>query len=175
MVNIEPAKLKTAAFCGLFCEACGLYLATRENGERLAKVAERYKMPPEQVKCEGCRSQKLSPYCATCKMKTCASEKNINFCSECAQYPCQLVHDFRSQPNTAHRLEIESSLQRIKETGYTAWYDEMTEHYSCKMCGTMNCAYDTACRKCGNSPANTYVEQHGQEIKRILSQPQKKD
>lgn len=173
MVSIESDKQKTAAYCGLFCEACGLYLATKENGEKLAKIAERYKMTPEQVKCDGCRSQKLSPYCATCKMKTCASQKNINFCSECGEYPCQLVFDFRSQPNVAHRLEIENSLQRILEIGYTAWYSEMVQHYSCNQCGTINSAYDTFCRNCKNTPANTYVELHDEEIKKILSQSQK--
>jgi hypothetical protein len=175
MAFTDSNKLKTAAFCGLFCEACGLYLATKENGEKLSKIAERFKLPPEQVKCEGCRSDKLSPYCSTCKMKECASRKKINFCSECEEYPCQLVLDFRSQPNVAHRLEIENSLQRIKEIGYTAWYEEMVQHYSCKQCGAINCAYDAYCRNCANTPANAYVELHSEEIKKILSSSQKKD
>ncbi len=168
---MNEKHLKTAAICGLFCEACGLYIASHEDEKKLAKIAERYKMSPEEVRCEGCRSQKLGPYCRTCKMKACAVQKNINFCSECDQYPCQDVKDFQAQPQVAHRLEVFESLKRIKETGYDKWYDEMINYYSCNKCSTINSAYDINCRNCGTTPGNTYIEKHLQEIKKIMSTP----
>lgn len=162
-------RLKTAAICGLFCEGCGLYIASNEDEKRLAKIAERYKLPPEQVRCEGCRSQTLSPYCRTCKMKDCAVEKKVNFCFECNEYPCQIVKDFQAQAQVAHRMEVFESLNSIKENGYDAWYDQMRKYYSCDKCNTINSAYDITCRKCGNIPGNSYVKNHLDEIKKIVA------
>lgn len=169
MKTIDQKKITTAAVCGLFCEGCGLYIASQEDEKRLEKIGERYKMSPEEVRCEGCGSQKLGPYCRTCKMKPCAKNKGVNFCSECDEFPCQLINDFQSQPQVAHRIELFESLKRIKDVGYDAWYEEMIKHYSCKQCSTINSAYDIACRKCGNTPGNTYVERHLDEIKRIVA------
>lgn len=41
---------------------------------------------------------------------------------------------------------------------------EMLEHYACPQCGTINSAYDMACRKCGNTPSCNYVEANREEI-----------
>jgi uncharacterized OB-fold protein len=63
-----------------------------------------------------------------------------------------------------HRIELWRSQARIREVGYEQWYAEMIEHYSCKKCGTLNSAYDMACRKCGSTPSCSYVSLHKEEI-----------
>jgi uncharacterized OB-fold protein len=63
-----------------------------------------------------------------------------------------------------HRIELRQSLERIREVGYEKWYAEMTGHFSCPACGTINSAYDAACWKCGATPSCNYVKLHGEEI-----------
>ena len=61
-----------AAVCGLYCEACTLYIATKEDPKRLKALAARFQLTEEEVRCNGCRSDKKGPYCRICKMAACA-------------------------------------------------------------------------------------------------------
>jgi ribosomal protein L40E len=91
----------------------------------------------------------------------------VEFCGECAEYPCQDLKAFQSE--MPHRIELWKSQERIREVGYEKWYAEMTEHYSCKKCRTLNSAYDLRCRKCGEEPGCEYVRLHKDEILRHLA------
>ena len=75
---------KLAAVCGLYCEACTLFIATKEDPARLKGLAARFQLSEEAIKCYGCRSAKRGPYCEKCKMFACAAERGIDFCIECA-------------------------------------------------------------------------------------------
>ncbi len=157
----RPDKKHTAA-CGLFCPACSLFIGTKEDPQRLEMLAKVFGVTSEQVRCEGCRSNVLSPYCRTCKMVKCCAEKGIEFCGECVEYPCAELKNF--QEAMPHRIELWEALARIKAVGYANWYMEMIEHYSCQSCGTINSAYDFKCRKCGAEPSCEYVKLHREEI-----------
>jgi hypothetical protein len=151
----QPDKSK-AAVCGLFCTSCTFLISTAEDPVRLSRLAQAIKQPEEAIRCEGCRSQVRTFYCKTCKMYACAEEKGIDFCVECSEYPCQEIKTFQSV--MPHRLELWQSQDRIKEVGWEQWYTEMSEHYSCSKCGTINSAYDKVCRKCGAEPSCEYVK-----------------
>ncbi|MDM8536319.1 DUF3795 domain-containing protein [Desulfobacterales bacterium HSG17] len=157
---------KLAAVCGLYCEACTLFIATKEDPERLKGLAARFQLSEEAVKCYGCRSDKRGPYCQKCKMFTCAAEKGIDFCSECNDYPCNDLKQFQSE--RPHRIELWDDLERIKATGYQDWLKEIREHYTCSQCSTINSAYDLKCRKCDEEPGCGYVEKHKQAIEQVL-------
>ncbi|MDD4238233.1 MAG: DUF3795 domain-containing protein [Desulfotomaculaceae bacterium] len=160
--TVKPDK-RLAAVCGLFCPACGLYIGTKEDPEKLKGIAERTQQPLEKVTCYGCRSDKRSFYCEhLCTMYKCAAEKGIDFCGACNEYPCESLKEF--QAAMPHRIELWQAQERIKEAGYEQWYMEMLEHYSCPTCGTINSAYDMACWKCGATPGNAYVSKHKDEI-----------
>ena len=156
-----------AAVCGLFCTSCSIYIGTKEDPERLERMAETFNIPVKDMECEGCRSDKRIGYCANCKMFKCASEKRIEFCGECDEYPCEDIKQFQSV--LPHRVELWKSQKRIQEAGPERWYAEMLDHYACPECGVINSAYDMACRKCGTAPGCEYVEVNHEEImKRML-------
>ena len=94
----KDALPETAAVCGLYCEACSLFIASHEDPERLKRLAAMYGMTPEQISCDGCRSDKLGPYCVTCRMKPCAEEHGVSFCRGQRQlhFP---VDDNNTSPN----------------------------------------------------------------------------
>jgi hypothetical protein len=159
---------RLAAVCGLFCPACTVFIGSKEDSERLKVIAERIQRPVEELKCNGCRSQKRCYYCeSNCKMAKCAAERGIDFCGACAEYPCEELKVF--QAAMPHRIELWKSQERIKEAGYEKWYAEMIEHYSCPTCRTLNSTYDIACRKCGTTPSCHYVALHKDEILRHLA------
>jgi hypothetical protein len=158
-----------AAVCGLYCGACQVYIATTEDPARLARLAARLQMREEALACHGCRSDKRWPLCASCAMFGCAARRGIEFCSQCSDYPCNDLQRF--QAAMPHRLELWSDLDRIKAVGYEAWCGEVVGRYACGQCGTINSAYDPACRSCRAVPSCAYVADHRQELEAFMRSP----
>ena len=149
----------TAAFCGLFCGSCGIYIATiRNDGKELERIAQMMKTGIEEIPCRGCRSDVLSPHCRMCGFKSCAKTRNLNNCEECGEFPCDALRDFQKQ--LPHRTELFESAQYRNEHGIDQWLEKMREDYSCEKCGEINSPYYTACRKCGNDPANPFIRRN---------------
>ena len=74
------------AYCGLDCEKCEAYLATRENNDTLrAEVAEKWSrqynadIKPEQVNCSGCRSEGIKFYFTEtiCPIRKCNIDSTV--------------------------------------------------------------------------------------------------
>jgi hypothetical protein len=155
------------AVCGLFCEACSIYIASREDPDRLALIAAGFGQAREETYCEGCRAGRRALYCRSCKMFACAAEQGLAFCGECSRYPCTEIEAFaREYP---HRAHVHEDLRRIRDVGPEAWIEEARRRYACPTCGTINSAYDLSCRRCGREPANAFVEEHREAIVRRLS------
>lgn len=169
--SLEPQK-ELAAVCGLFCPGCSLYIATREDRERLQRLARQFQLSEEEIKCFGCHSQKRGPYCQSCKMVACAEQKGIGFCSECGEFPCEELKAF--QTAMPHRAELWNSLARIKEAGYPQWFAETLADYSCPQCRTINSAYDLKCRQCGVEPSCAFISRNKPAVLQYLAQQQKK-
>jgi predicted RNA-binding Zn-ribbon protein involved in translation (DUF1610 family) len=157
---------KLAAVCGLFCKSCSIYIGSTEDPEKLKPIAAAMGKQPEEIRCEGCRSDVRFFYCQTCTLYKCAASKGIDFCGSCESYPCEDLKEF--QKAMPHRIELWESQKRIKEAGPETWYSEMIKKYSCPNCGTINSTYDSKCRKCGTSPSCAYVGEHKEEISRQL-------
>ena len=164
---------QSAAYCGLFCESCSLYVATQEEPERLVQLAKRYGKTVDEVHCNGCRSDVLSFYCGTCKIKTCIRAKGLDFCVECNEYPCAMLTEF--QALMPHRAELFDSLAYIKENGYDCWREKMKKDYSCEECGTINPTYDMKCRKCGHTPPNPFTERNMARIMETVDRYKKRE
>lgn len=155
-----------AAVCGLYCEACTLFIATKEDPARLKGLAARFHLSEEAVKCYGCRSDKRGPYCEKCKMFSCAVERGIDFCIECDEYPCSDLKKFQSE--RPHRAELWDDLKEIKAMGYKHWLKKIRANYACPQCQTINSAYDLKCRKCNQEPSCDYVAKHKLLIEHTL-------
>jgi len=165
--NVQDKK-RLSAVCGLFCPSCSVFIGTTEDPQRLEAIAERHQQLSEDWTCEGCRSEKRSYYCEHhCHMVPCATEKGLEFCGECDEYPCDDLQTFQAE--RPHRIELWDAQERIAKVGYSQWFEEMREHYSCPHCHTINSAYDIACRTCGAEPSCRYVQLHIDAIETYLS------
>lgn len=159
-------SISTAAYCGLYCDSCSLYIGTTQDPQRLQQLSAKFNKPIEEMKCMGCRSDTLSFSCKNCEMKACIKQKNLTFCSECSEYPCQILIKFQSE--MPHRLELFESLDYIKENGIDKWFEKMNSDYSCSQCGSINSPYEFNCRKCGFTPSSDYVKRNRQTIMETL-------
>jgi hypothetical protein len=113
---------KMIAVCGLDCNECGAFLATKENDDqKRAKVAQEWsklfkvEISPEDINCDGCQSDegRLFNYCNVCEIRKCGKEKGIMNCGYCDVYPCgKLNFIFNKAPDAKKRLdEINSSFR----------------------------------------------------------------
>jgi len=64
--------------CGLYCGACSIYRAYKDNGEYLKRIATRFKCSPEKVRCEGCQILTPEFWGNDCKIVQCSGLGNMN-------------------------------------------------------------------------------------------------
>lgn len=95
-------KEKHIAMCGLDCNSCPAFIATKNNNNSLRKKTAkewtiRYSgkdTPPikqEDINCVGCLSEKglLYKNCSRCEIRKCGLVKGIKNCNECKDYKCE--------------------------------------------------------------------------------------
>jgi hypothetical protein len=102
-------------YCGLDCEQCEAFIATRNNDDALRiKVAEEwarlYNAPikPEHINCTGCQSAGVKTYYCDqmCETRKCATKKSVGTCADCSDYPCSVLNKIlQTAPQAKTRLE----------------------------------------------------------------------
>jgi hypothetical protein len=127
--------------CGLYCGTCPRYLAYQENDvEQLNEISRETGVPIEEIRCDGCLSDNVSPTCLECRhgFRQCAGEKNVTWCFECDDFPCQRLHDFRDVHvvnGISHHIHVIEDLQYMKNHGVEQWVAEQERTGSCPKCG----------------------------------------
>ncbi len=169
MNNENLTNINLVSACGLYCGACGIYIATQENDtDKILHYAMVLNQSYDDTLCDGCSSNRKSEHCSKlCNFIDCKQKKEVNFCTDCNEFPCQALQEFKSK--MPHRGEIIDSLNRMKEIGIEKWITEMKDYFSCSQCNTVNSAYHVACRKCGYKPSCKFVSLHKEAIEQYLS------
>ncbi|MBN1498308.1 MAG: DUF3795 domain-containing protein [Spirochaetes bacterium] len=138
-----------AAPCGLYCGACGVYIATQENNEKLReKFAGAFGVTPAQAHCAGCLSddpESIFLYCRVCPIKSCTKEKKIEGCFQCDEFPCAKIEAF---PIAEGKKVILRSVPRWREIGTERWLAEEAARYSCPSCHVSLYRGARFCRNC---------------------------
>ena len=104
------------AYCGLLCNECGAFIATKNNdNEKRAEVAQMWSkqyntnMKQEDINCDGCTSNDdgcLFNHCKVCEIRKCGKEKNILNCAYCDEYACEKLEEyFQILPDAKQRLD----------------------------------------------------------------------
>jgi len=109
------------SYCGLLCQCCPIYLATRETDiskkqemifEIIRACKEHYgiEYKYEDINdCDGCISDtgRLFIGCNNCKVRKCAVQKGVENCAHCDEYVCNdLAELFKSEPGSKKRLDM---------------------------------------------------------------------
>ncbi len=108
------------AYCGLTCQTCPIYLATRERNKekqlrRRTEIVEfcrehygiHYELK-DVTDCDGCRTKngRLFPACRTCVIRACARKKGVETCAHCPDYACkELLAFFEKDIEAKTRLD----------------------------------------------------------------------
>ena len=103
------------SYCGIDCEVCEAYIATRTRNQQLKqRVARKWtefygrNIGVEEVDCRGCRSGGANGiFCRTlCQVKPCCAKQRLENCGECPAFPCEKLEAILAHfPEARHRLE----------------------------------------------------------------------
>lgn len=129
---------KLVGRCGLYCGACGIYRAYKDNGEYLKRIADYFKCPPEKVRCEGCQALTAECWGTGCKMVQCLNAKGYQFCYECPEYEkrsCEQYEKFSKNYLEEDGVDLRANLARIRAGDTDAWLKESEAKYKCRQCG----------------------------------------
>ncbi len=123
--------------CGIYCGSCGLYRAYKDRGEYLKQISEKWEMPIEKIRCEGCRA--LTPRCAgsRCRIVKCLNAKSLEYCFECPDYEkrsCEKFEELAKRWSTDD-VDLRANLKRIKVGDVEAWLAECSNRFQCPACG----------------------------------------
>lgn len=139
--------------CGLYCGACGIYRAYKDNGRLLKGLAERFKCPPEKVRCEGCMALTPDSWGYECEIVKCLRGKSLDFCYQCAEYRNDSCEKFRNlaQGYLENAVDLRANLARIENGETEEWLRESEEKFKCPACRKPVPVYGTGgkCHQCG--------------------------
>jgi hypothetical protein len=144
--------------CGLYCGACGIYIAGRDGNEKFrAVMGNLYGTKPEETACLGCMQsdppKQLYGFCTTCKVRDCVRSKGYYSCHQCQEWPCGLIQDF---PLATGRRVMQRAIpiwrSKVAEhgdkEGSVEWARSECERYHCKSCGSPLFRGAQRCRAC---------------------------
>ncbi len=132
-------------YCGVFCGACPVMLATKAG-----------KLEGD-MSCYGCKSEKPTGFCKTCRIKACAISKGFEFCIECGKITtCDLMQKFITDKQYPYGLCVLKNLKIIQTTGLVNWLEMQVKRWRCEHCGEPHSWYQETCSKCGFT-VNNYL------------------
>jgi hypothetical protein len=144
--------------CGLYCGACGVYIATRNKNQKFKEVmGNLYGTKPEETECLGCMQpdppEKLYGYCRMCTIRDCVKAKGFYSCHQCPDWPCDMIKNFGLA--TGKRVMMQTiPVWREKvdelgdENGSVEWARSVCERYHCPSCGNPLFRGAQRCRMC---------------------------
>ncbi|MDQ5987145.1 MAG: hypothetical protein CSYNP_02882 [Syntrophus sp. SKADARSKE-3] len=149
--------------CGLYCGACGVYIATRDKNEKFRSVmGNLYGTKPEDTACLGCMQpdppRLLYSYCSSCELRSCIKSKGFYSCHQCDQWPCTLVENF-GYATGIRVMKRAIPIWRAKvaeygdEQGSVEWARAECKRYHCPSCGAPLFRGAKTCRACKTSVA----------------------
>jgi len=125
-----------AGRCGLYCGACTIFRADRDDGDFLTRVASYFKCPPEKVTCKGCQALTPDSWGYDCKIVQCLRSKGHDFCYQCSQYDAHACEKFEdlAKRYLEDNIDVRTNLERIKAGKTVEWLKESQDRFKCPHC-----------------------------------------
>jgi len=151
---MKPPLEHQAGICGIYCGNCPNYLAFRiDDAEMIRKLSQDKGMPEEEIRCDGCLSNRVSRHCADCRhgFRQCAADHGVTWCFQCEAFPCKRLEDFRNVHivnGISHHASVVEELSDMKTHGVENWVQRKDAQSRCPGCGAPNYWFARNCSGC---------------------------
>jgi hypothetical protein len=150
--------------CGLYCGACGIYIATRDGNEKFKVIlGNLYGTKPEDTECYGCVQtdppKKMYGFCKTCGIRDCTQSKGYYSCHQCSEWPCSMINNFIVATGaTVMKRAIPVWKAKVAEhgddQGSVEWARSECARYHCSSCGSPLFRGAQRCKSCKKPTAD---------------------
>lgn len=146
-------SLELVGKCGLYCGACSIYRAQRDDPHWQAELAREFKCKPEQVRCNGCGALTDACWGKGCPIVLCTAEKGYRYCYECPKYRADTCEAFGKLAERYLRsgVDVRANLAQIESGATAEWLERCREKFSCPSCGQPVTVSARRCRVCGSN------------------------
>jgi len=143
-------KVKLVGRCGLYCGACGIFRAQRDNEKKRILIAKEFNCSVEQVKCNGCGALTNECWCNGCKILICLKSKGYEFCYQCSEFYEKSCDKYNKLANTYIKVgeDIRSNLIIIKKGQIDEWLKTQDTRFKCPKCNYHISVWDDICPNC---------------------------
>lgn len=149
----EIKNKELRAPCGIFCGACAIYIADRNNSSKFkSMIAALWRKKPEEIGCLGCMQsdppRRLYGFCQECPIRECAKTKALYSCHQCDEWPCSMMNgEFGDRLPSSVKASVKRVMLRSipswrqkvaalgDEQGSEEWARAECERYHCPKCG----------------------------------------
>lgn len=149
-----------AAPCGLYCGVCAIYIAHRDNNQKLKeKLVALYKggapgkgtlpgsenLSADDIRCQGCLSEDQFMHCKQCEIRKCCQQKGYTGCHQCDEFPCKYIDNF---PMAVGKKVILRAVPYRRKVGTEKWMEDEEARYFCPACGSKAFRGAIKCNQC---------------------------
>jgi hypothetical protein len=138
--------------CGIYCGACYIYRAERDDGDYLKRIAGQQKVKPSEVHCMGCSGpvEEMWVNCQLCPVRVCQDEKGYENCARCQNFQDKTCEKYEMLVSFCLRRgeDIRASLIKLSNDPED-WLSQQSEKWRCSSCGRFLSWYDEFCHNCG--------------------------
>lgn len=139
--------------CGIYCGACYVYRAERDDGEFLREIAEWQNVEMNDVKCNGCFASDDEKWqnCKECIPWICLEENELKYCYECDSFWNYSCENYASLEDFCARRGEDIRRNLVKIMADPEHYlEEQDKQWRCDSCREPYSWYEETCRHCGN-------------------------
>ena len=155
-----PVNSDLISPCGLYCGVCAIYIAHRDNNEKLkGRLLNLYKgnvpgkgvlpncekLTLADIRCSGCSSNDRFVHCRQCEIRSCVKQKGYLGCHQCGEFPCRHVEEF---PMTVGKKVILRAIPHLRAAGLQKWVEDEESRYKCPECGNKLFRGAAKCNRC---------------------------
>ena len=136
--------------CGLYCGACSIFRAQRDNEKERNLIAKEFNCSVEQVRCNGCGALTNECWCNGCKIIACLESKDYEFCYQCSEFEEKSCDKHNKLAKTYMQVgeDLRLNLVALRKGQMKEWLKEQDKRFRCPKCNHQISVWDNTCPKC---------------------------